>query len=98
MFQDLKFLWDLQDGDLARVAGWGRTVRSPLNAGSRLIRNKAGSKQLQVVPARIAFEECLNGVSEEGNKIPYAFNKTGQICAGGERGIFPMQKFLRTML
>lgn len=85
---DTFFAWDLRDGDKAKVAGWGRTRRrQTTRTDSQLVKDKAGSSVLKVAPANIAFEECVNGESEDGKRIPFAFDKESQICAGGVKGV-----------
>ena len=68
------------DGERARVAGWGRTVRRASTAANRrLINNKVNVKVLQSLRVPIA-----NGKCGPGNQIEIDTRR--QICAGGQRG------------
>jgi len=70
--------YNIKDGDIAKVAGWGRT--SPKRFTKRLLKITAGAKRLQELEIPIANDKC--STSAGFGKID--FNR--QICAGGERG------------
>jgi len=72
--------YSVKDGDIATVAGWGRTTRRlTKNNSNYFLKHKVNKKHLQVADLPISNEKC--------NKDSFAINKSLQLCAGGEKGI-----------
>ena len=74
------YAYDIDDGDIARVAGWGRTREKAGNKKSRqdLLKLKVNVAHLQQLKVPIANDLCkrkFRGIDTER-----------QICAGGEDG------------
>ena len=67
----------LQDGDRARVSGWGRTTNNEAASKKKFARDGVGSKVLRYAQVPIANDKCTGS---------FAIDDTIQICAGGQDG------------